>query len=84
MNCTKIKLSTTGSTNEGKELKDNRNLAAPASDQVFDRHDAEDLFNFAAAICEYVFVLSEKFAEFKKRQGGKKNPKGTDISEAAT
>lgn len=60
----------------GKELQQNRNLAAHASDQVFDRDDAKDLFNFVAAICEYVFVLSKKFEEFKKRQSDKKNPKG--------
>jgi hypothetical protein len=64
----------------GKELQQNRNLAAHASDQVFDRDDAEDLFNFVAAICEYVFVLSEKFAEFKKRQADKKNAKSADTS----
>lgn len=62
----------------GMELKNNRNLAAHASDQMFDRHDAEDLFNFVAAICEYVFVLSEKFAEFRKRQAAKNKSKVPD------
>jgi Domain of unknown function (DUF4145) len=66
----------------GKELKENRNLAAHASDQAFDRDDAEDLFNFATAICEYVFVLSEKFADFKKRQADKKKPKEAGGAEA--
>ena len=55
----------------GKELKDNGNLAAHASDQVFDRDDAEDLFDFAIAICEYVFVLTERFEAFKKRHSSK-------------
>jgi hypothetical protein len=59
----------------GKALHENRNLAAHASDRIFDRHDAQDLLNFAIAICEYVFVLSEKFAEFQKRQAVKKTPK---------
>jgi hypothetical protein len=59
----------------GKALHENRNLAAHASDRIFDRHDAQDLLNFAIAICEYVFVLSEKFAEFQKRQADKKTPK---------
>lgn len=59
----------------GKELQRNRNLAVHPSDQLFDRDDAEDLFNFAAAICEYVFVLSEKFEEFKKRQASKEKSK---------
>jgi len=62
----------------GNELKNNRNLAAHASDQMFDRQDAEDLFNFVTAICEYVFVLTEKFAEFKKRQAGKNKSKAPD------
>lgn len=55
-----------------KELKENRNLAAHASDQAFDRDDAEDLFDFAIAICEYVFVLTERFDAFKKRRQNKK------------
>jgi len=57
----------------GKELKDNRNLAAHASSHVFDREDAEDLFNFVTAICSYVFVLSARFEEFKRRQSEKRN-----------
>lgn len=68
----------------GKALHENRNLAAHASDQVFDRDDAEDLFNFAVAICEYVFVLSEKFADFKERQSNKKKSKKADTSESET
>ena len=60
----------------GKELQQNRNLAAHASDEAFDRDDAEDLFNFVAAICDYVFVLSQKFEEFKSRTGEKEKIKG--------
>jgi len=51
-----------------KELHLNRNLAAHASSQEFEQADAEDLFNFASAICDYVFVLSEKFERFKNRK----------------
>ena len=58
----------------GKELKENQNLAAHASDQIFDRDDAEDLFDFATAMCEYVFVLTERFHAFKARQQSKKMP----------
>jgi len=36
-------------------------LAAHASGITFDKADAEDLYDFAAAICEYVFVLQEKY-----------------------
>ena len=40
----------------------------------FTHDDAEDLFNFATAICDYVFVLNEKFRLFMKRKEAKKNP----------
>ena len=51
-----------------KELHLNRNLAAHASSEEFGKDDAEDLFNFASAICDYVFVLTEKFDRFKARR----------------
>ena len=35
--------------------------------------DAEDLFNFATAICDYVFVLNEKFAQFMQRKQARKS-----------
>jgi hypothetical protein len=49
------------------ELRQHRNLAAHASGAQFIRQDAEDIFNFALAICDYLFVLNTKFEEFKKR-----------------
>ncbi len=52
----------------GDELRKHRNLAAHASGADFNRIDAKDLFDFSIAICEYVFVLTAKFDEFKKRQ----------------
>lgn len=55
----------------GKELQKSRNLAAHATDQIFERNDAEDLLDFAIAICEYMFVLTQKFEEFKRRQANK-------------
>jgi hypothetical protein len=55
----------------GKELQKNRNLAAHATSMMFDRDDAQDLIDFAIAICEYVFVLTERFRQFKKRQAKK-------------
>ena len=66
----------------GKELQKNRNLAAHASGETFERDDAEDLFNFATAICEYVFVLTEKFEEFKKRQADKEKSEDAGAAEA--
>jgi hypothetical protein len=52
----------------GDELRKHRNLAAHASDVQFALNDAKDLYDFATAICDYVFVLTEKFEAFKKRQ----------------
>ena len=53
------------------ELRKHRNLAAHASGAAFQRQDAEDIFDFALAICDYVFVLSKKFEEFTKRTAAK-------------
>lgn len=52
----------------GDELRKHRNLAAHASDAKFSAIDARDLYDFAKAICEYVFVLTEKFERFRERQ----------------
>jgi len=43
-------------------------LGAHASDHKVAKEDARDLLDFSSAICEYVFVLNEKFERFKKRQ----------------
>ncbi len=55
----------------GEELRKNRNLAAHATDENFTHNDAEDQFNFTTAICDYVFVLNEKFDAYMKRRNGK-------------
>jgi hypothetical protein len=52
----------------GDELRKHRNLAAHATGANFNLVDAKDLYDFATAICEYVFVLTAKFDAFKKRQ----------------
>jgi hypothetical protein len=52
----------------GKELQLHRNLAAHASDKVFGLEDAEDLFEFVNAICEYLFVLQDRYDRFIKRK----------------
>jgi uncharacterized protein DUF4145 len=49
------------------ELRKHRNLAAHASGVSFERQDAQDIFDFAVAICDYVFVLTKKFEEFQQR-----------------
>jgi hypothetical protein len=33
--------------------------------------DAKDLLDFTHAICEYVYVLTKKYADFRKRQEAK-------------
>jgi hypothetical protein len=48
------------------ELREHRNLAAHATGTKFTRLDAEDIFDFARAICEYVFVLTVKLTDSKR------------------
>jgi len=54
----------------GQELQKHRNIAAHATDEIITKVDAEDLMEFVKAICEYVFVLTEKFNQFMKRKSG--------------
>ncbi len=49
-------------------LRKLRNLGAHANDQAVSKKDARDLLEFANAIAEYVFVLSERFKAFMERQ----------------
>jgi hypothetical protein len=58
------------------ELRDHRNLAAHASGASFSRQDAQDIFDFAVAICDYIFVLSKKFEEFQQRISSRSETKG--------
>ncbi|WP_447652278.1 DUF4145 domain-containing protein [Pseudomonas abietaniphila] len=51
----------------GRELQKHRNIAAHAGDQKINPQDAIDLLDFVTAICEYVFVLTEKFEKFMTR-----------------
>jgi hypothetical protein len=55
----------------GKELHEHRNLAAHATAARFARADAEDLYEFANAICEYLFVLQDRFDRFMQRKANK-------------
>ncbi len=52
----------------GKELQEHRNLAAHATDHIFEQADAQDLFEFVNAICEYLFVLQDRYDRFIKRK----------------
>jgi len=55
-----------------KELHIHRNIAAHADDIEISEEDAKDLLDFVIAICEYIFVLGEKFKDFQERQAVKK------------
>ncbi len=52
----------------GDALRKHRNLGAHATTERVTRNDARDLLDFCIAICEYVFVLNEKFNRFQERQ----------------
>lgn len=51
-----------------QELHWHRNEAAHAGNEEIELDDARDLFEFALAICEYVFTLSDRFRRFKDRR----------------
>jgi hypothetical protein len=52
----------------GEALRENRNLGAHATTEKVSKDDARDLLDFSTAICEYVFVLNEKWERFQKRK----------------
>jgi hypothetical protein len=58
----------------GEALRENRNLGAHATTDKVSRADAQDLLDFSLAICEYVFVLHEKFERFQKRRAKLASP----------
>lgn len=51
-----------------ESLRELRNLGAHASDERVSPEDARDLFDFAHAITDYVFVMSRKHEAFKQRR----------------
>lgn len=51
----------------GDELRKHRNIGAHATAEKISKEDAKDLLDFSSAICEYVFILNEKFNRFKAR-----------------
>ena len=52
----------------GETLRSQRNIGAHAGGKNISRQDASDVLDFTIAICEYVYVLTQKYEEFKKRQ----------------
>jgi hypothetical protein len=59
----------------GEELRDQRNMAAHATEAAFSAQDAEDIITFTYAIVDYVFLLTRKFEQFQKRKKEKANEK---------
>ncbi len=55
----------------GETLRKSRNLGAHASGVSISSDDAKDILDFTIAICDYVYVLTDKYEEFKKRQQAK-------------
>lgn len=52
----------------GEALRENRNLGAHATTEKVGKDDARDLLDFSSAICEYVFVLNDKWERFQARR----------------
>ncbi|MGD0038346.1 MAG: DUF4145 domain-containing protein [Bacteroidota bacterium] len=59
----------------GEVLRKERNLGAHANEESTTAQDAKDVLDFAIAICEYVYVLSEKYEEFVDRKAKKAKKK---------
>ncbi|MDD5529162.1 MAG: DUF4145 domain-containing protein [bacterium] len=52
----------------GQELRTHRNIGAHATDEHISKEDAKDLLDFVNAICDYIFVLTNKFKKFMERK----------------
>lgn len=52
----------------GEALRDERNKASHAEDATFTSQDADDILSFTYAIVDYVFLLTKKFENYKKRK----------------
>lgn len=59
----------------GDSLRERRNIGAHATDEEISRDDAIDVLDFTIAICEYVYVLAEKYEQFKAREEKRKQKK---------
>jgi len=63
----------------GEELRKHRNIGAHATTEKVTKEDALDLVDFVTAICDYVFVLNERFNRFMNR----KKPSDSDSTQGA-
>lgn len=68
----------------GESLRERRNIGAHATDEDVSREDAIDVLDFTVAICEYVYVLAEKYERFKARETmRKKKEEGASVEDHA-
>lgn len=70
--------------NWGALLQERRNIGAHATDEVISREDAIDILDFTIAICEYVYVLTEKYEQFKERVAKRRQKKDSSEQIAPT
>ena len=54
-------------------LRKERNIGAHASEEEVTKENAQDILDFTVAIFEYVYTLSEKYAEFVARKAAPKS-----------
>jgi hypothetical protein len=52
----------------GDSLRQERNIGAHATGQSVSRDDSRDVLEFATAICEYVYVLADRYQRYKSRK----------------
>jgi hypothetical protein len=52
----------------GEALRKERNMGAHANESDISKDDARDVFDFAKAFCDYIYVLSEKYEEYLDRK----------------
>lgn len=52
-------------------LRKQRNIGAHATEDETSREDAKDVLAFATALCDYIYVLAEKYKEFVERKAKK-------------
>jgi len=52
----------------GEALRKERNIGAHANENPVEKEDAIDVFDFAKAFCDYIYVLAEKYDEYVERK----------------
>ena len=52
----------------GEVIKENCNIDEPPTNEKIFKDEARDLLDFTIAICDYIFVLTNKYESFMKRK----------------